>query len=83
MNKPTGNEQGFQHALVYARHQAGVSQEALAAIAGLDRSFVSLLERGQRTPTLKTIFLLAEALDISATELVRLTEHFGARNSKG
>lgn len=45
------------------------SQEMLAFDAGLDRTYISLLELGQRSPTLNTIFKLCEALNITFSEL--------------
>lgn len=56
------------------RTKKGISQEKLAEYCDLDRTFISLIERGQRQPTLTTIFRLAKALEISPSELVRLTE---------
>lgn len=47
------------------RRQAGLSQEALAARAGLSPEAISLLERGRRSPRVTTMRLLAEALDLS------------------
>ena len=35
------------------------------------RTYISLIERGNRAPTLKTIFNLATALNISATEMIK------------
>lgn len=46
------------------RTKSGISQEKLALSSNLDRSFVSLLERGMRQPTLKTMLLLVDALDV-------------------
>jgi len=46
-----------------------MSQERLAELAGLHRNYVGLVERGQRNPTLKTLFAIAEALDSTLTEL--------------
>ena len=51
-----------------------LSQERLAESADLDRTYISLLERGLRQPTLETVFRLAEALGIPAGTLVRDTE---------
>lgn len=51
-----------------------ISQEKLAEYCDLDRTYISLLERGLRQPTLTTIFRLAEALEISPSELISLTE---------
>ncbi len=52
------------------RGESYTSQEALAAKAGLHRTYVSLLERGRRTPTLTIVLRLAKALGTSAAELV-------------
>lgn len=51
-----------------------MTQEALGLEAELERNFVSLLELGQRQPSLGTVFKLASALRIPAHELVRRTE---------
>lgn len=52
------------------RKAQGLSQEALAERAGLHRNFISLIERGQNQPTVDTLFRLAEALGLTAVELV-------------
>lgn len=62
----------FGVVLLQLRERAGMSQEALALEAHLDRSYISLLERGARSPTLSTLFEIAEALGISPTALVTL-----------
>lgn len=56
------------------RTKKGISQEKLAEYCDLDRTYISLLERGLRQPTLTTIFKLAESLEISPSELIQLTE---------
>lgn len=56
------------------REAAGLSQEALAEEAGLHRTYVSLLERGERTPTLIVVKRLADALGTTMTSLVRELE---------
>ena len=61
------------------RVAAGLSQEALAAEADLHRTFISLLERGRRAPSLEVVFRLAEALKVSATDVVREVEDGRAR----
>ena len=60
----------FGHALRAARRARGLSQEALAQRAGLDRTYPSLLERGLRTPTLGTLIDLAAALSLRPEQLV-------------
>ncbi len=47
-----------------------LSQEALAAKAGLSVSYISMLERGERTPPLDTLELLAKALGVTPTQLL-------------
>jgi transcriptional regulator with XRE-family HTH domain len=52
------------------RGQKGVSQEVLAADAGLHRTYVSSVERGERNITLVNIYRLAKALGVKPAELV-------------
>ena len=56
------------------RTEKGYSQEHLAELAELDRTYVSLLERGLRQPTLATLFSLAKALQIAPSKIVLLLE---------
>lgn len=51
------------------RLQSGLSQEAFADKCGLDRTYVSGIERGVRNPTLEVINVLAKGLEISMSEL--------------
>lgn len=44
------------------RRSAGLSQEELAARAGLHRTYISSVERGQRNVSVENIFALARAL---------------------
>jgi transcriptional regulator with XRE-family HTH domain len=52
------------------RQARSLSQEALALESGLDRTFVSLLERGLRQPSLTTILQLAGPLGVAPDDLV-------------
>ena len=45
------------------REALGISQEILAERAGVDRSYVSILERGLKSPTLETLERICTALD--------------------
>ncbi|MBW8331127.1 MAG: helix-turn-helix domain-containing protein [Prolixibacteraceae bacterium] len=51
-----------------------ISQEKLAEYCDLDRTYISLLERGQRQPTVTTIFKLAKALKLSPSALIEKVE---------
>jgi transcriptional regulator with XRE-family HTH domain len=53
------------------RMRRKLSQEALAAKAGLSVSYISMLERGQRTPPLDTLESIAKALAVTATTLLQ------------
>ena len=52
------------------RTEAGLSQEKLAAKAGMARNFVSMVETGQRNVTLATVEKLAKALACRMADLM-------------
>lgn len=54
-----------------ARKETGLSQEKLAEISGLHRTYISTLERGLRNPTLSTIIALCKALKIKPDVLFK------------
>ena len=56
------------------RVKKGMSQELLSGLAGLDRTHYSKIERGLRSPTLDTLFKIAQALEIPPHEIVRAIE---------
>jgi transcriptional regulator with XRE-family HTH domain len=59
----------FGEAIRAIRNQRGVSQESLASLCGLDRTYISGIERGTRNPSLTNILRIARALDVSPAEL--------------
>ncbi len=72
----------FGKALRAARRKAYFTQEGLALSSGLDRSYISLLERGQRKPSLESVMILAGALDIDTLVFVdEFLKHFNTANS--
>lgn len=62
--------QSFGVHLRSLRMQCGVSQEKLAELASLDRTYVSSVERGKRNISLVNIFKLAEALHLTPSSLL-------------
>ncbi len=56
------------------RLERGLSQEALALEAGIQRNYVSLIERGINQPTITIIFKLASALEMKPSQVVELVE---------
>lgn len=51
------------------RLKAGYSQEDLASLSQLDRTYIGGIERGERNPSLRNILRIADALQVSVTEL--------------
>ncbi len=56
------------------RLKRGLSQEALAHACHRHRTYISLLELGKHSPSLDTLFMLADALSVRPSELVRSVE---------
>ncbi|WP_343794332.1 helix-turn-helix transcriptional regulator [Brevundimonas kwangchunensis] len=54
-----------------ARLTAGLSQEQLAERSGFSQQYLSGLERGQRNPTVVTLFELSQALNVTPVDLIR------------
>lgn len=55
-----------------ARLKAGLSQEALADAAGIDRSHMSRIERGKRNVSFLNLCKIAEALGVPVSQIVEL-----------
>ena len=56
------------------RADKGMSQEVLSGLAGIGRSHLSAIERGERKPTLETLYRLSLALDIKMSILINSIE---------
>lgn len=52
------------------RKSKGISQERLAEMAGIDRSYMGNIERGEKNITLKKAYEICDALDIEIQDLV-------------
>lgn len=68
------DQNAFGRTLKKLRVARGFSQEELAFRAEVHRTYVSQLERGVKSPSLKTIARLARALGLSPSALVRKSE---------
>jgi transcriptional regulator with XRE-family HTH domain len=73
-NAPIAPNVALGRALRGLRQAAGMSQEQLGLEAGVQRNFISLIERGENQPTVTTIFKLAGALGVRASDLVVAAE---------
>ena len=68
----------FGKAVREARKEMGLSQEKLGFRCGLDRTYVSGIERGVRNPTIWTICRLALGLETKVSLLLQVAEeHYG------
>lgn len=71
---PSSDLKSFGLALRTLRERANLSQEALAHICGLHRTYIGSVERGERNVGLLNVHVLAEALNVAAYELIRAAE---------
>ncbi len=53
------------------RHSVDLSQEALADLCELDRTYIGGIERGERNPSLRNIAKLARSLNVSLAKLMQ------------
>ena len=70
----------FGVVLIRLRRQRSMTQQRLAAEADLDRTYISYLENGHRSPSLDTMLAISRALCISLAQLASLIEgHLSAQ----
>jgi transcriptional regulator with XRE-family HTH domain len=64
----------FGQVVKAVRERQGISQEKLAELAEIDRTYVSMIERGKRHPTLEVASRIAVALSMKLSEIIRKAE---------
>ena len=67
-------ETAFGLSLQQIRKEKRLSQEELGMKSGFHRTYISLLERGQKSPSLRTLFGLAAALEVEPVHFVQLVQ---------
>ncbi len=70
-------EKIFGEELQKIRKEKGLSQEQLGFESGYHRTYISQLERGIKSPSLKTIFRISKALAIQPSKLIQRIETTG------
>jgi transcriptional regulator with XRE-family HTH domain len=70
----SGPERAFGEVLRQLRKSRELSQEELGDICNSERTFISMLERGLVSPTLRTIVKLSTALGLSPSAMLQRTE---------
>ena len=71
---PLQPEKAFGSVLRQLRKQRKLSQETFAFECGLNRQFISLMELGQRAPSIETIYKVAAGLGLRGSELLAHVE---------
>ncbi len=75
-------EKIFGDILRELRVKNDLTQSELADRSSLDRTFISMLERGERQPTISTLFKLASALQIAVVPIIQELERRVNENSQ-
>ena len=71
---PRSRSQAFGDALRQLREEQGLSQEAAALTCGIDRSYFGKIERGAKSPTLGTVWKIADAFKTKPSDLLARAE---------
>ena len=64
----------FGRAIRSIREERELSQEKLAELAEVDRTYISMIERSKRQPTLEVAQRIADALNVKLSEVIRRAE---------
>ena len=56
------------------RQDKGITQEVLSGLADIGRTHLSAIERGERKPTLETLYKISQALEVDMSTIVRSIE---------
>lgn len=56
------------------RQNKGLSQEVLSGLADIGRTHLSAIERGQRKPTLETLYRISLALNVNMSDIIKEIE---------
>ena len=75
-------EISFGRVLQQLRRERGLSQEELGFRSGYHRTYISLLERGLKSPSLRTIFQLAEALEVGPSQMILSVQQLFTTSSR-
>lgn len=71
---PTLDSKTVGRVIAQIRKEKGLSQEVLSGLADIGRTHLSAIERGERKPTLETLYRIACALDMKMSEIVKRIE---------
>lgn len=70
--------------IAHFRQQSGMSQEVLSGLAAIGRSHLSAIERGERKPTLETLYRICTAMNVRmSTVILKLEEELDRAEKAG
>ena len=72
---PTLDAKTVGEVILDYRKKKGISQEALSGLADIGRTHLSAIERGERKPTLETLYRICNALDVKMSDVVKEIEN--------
>ena len=72
---PTLDAKTVGEVILDYRKKTGISQEVLSGLADIGRTHLSAIERGERKPTLETLYRICNALDVKMSDVVKEIEN--------
>ncbi len=70
MFEPMLDSKAVGETIAEIRKRKAVSQDVLSGLAGIGRTHLSAIERGERKPTLETLFRISIALDMKMSDIM-------------
>lgn len=70
MFSPTLDSAVVGRVIAEIRNKKGLSQEVVSGLADIGRTHLSAIERGERKPTLETLYRIAMALDVKMSDII-------------
>ena len=67
---PTLDSKIMGEVIADLRKKKGISQEVLSGLADIGRTHLSAIERGERKPTLETLYRISTAMDIKMSDII-------------
>lgn len=73
MGKPITHKsilRNFGQKMQKVRQDKDITQEGLASILSMHRTYIGLIERGERNPTIRTLYKIAKALKVKSSDIL-------------
>jgi len=73
MGKPITHKhilENFGNRMQKIRQSKRITQEGLAGMLSMHRTYIGLIERGERNPTVRTLYKIAKALEVKSSDLL-------------